>query len=185
MLRWTGSNKRDKDPLRWRWDRGSEHSSQSIRVSPANLPDGANEMDSRESFQILLAEDNEAEASLVREALRRQQIPCELIVKIDGARAIQFRVELDAGLTKRRLDLVLPDFHLPIREGPEVLVRLRSADRFAQTPVILLTSSSRRLDPLARPDERVRYFHKPMSLSGCGNLAPMMNDILLQTEPTQ
>ena len=142
-------------------------------------------MDIPELFYILLAEDNEADASFVREALRIQQIPCELNVIADGARAIDFIEELDAGLTKRRLDLVLLDYHLPIREGTEVLARLRSFDRFAQTPVIVLTGLSRLLDPPATPDDHVRYFNKPMSLSGYANLALMINNILLRTEPTQ
>lgn len=142
-------------------------------------------MDSPELFHILLAEDNEADASFVREALRHQQIPCELKVIADGALAIQFIAELDASLTTRRLDLVLLDYHLPIREGPEVLARLRSAGRFAQTPVIILTGSSRLLGSSATPDEHVRYFQKPMSLSGYTNLALMINEILLRTEPTQ
>ena len=142
-------------------------------------------MNSPEVFQILLVEDDVADALMVREALRLQQIQCELHSLSDGARAIEFIGEVDGGTAERRIDLVLLDFHLPKRNGSQVLERLRSTNRFTRTPVIVLTGGSPLLPARAMPDEHVRYFHKPMDLSGYLKLGLMISEILLHPDATR
>src|SRR5579871_2537243 len=93
-----------------------------------------------EIFEILLVEDNLADITLVREALKQQSIPCNLHVIQDGAKAIAFLKQPDDSQTPR-LDLVLLDMHLPKCDGDEILHALRATVRNARTPVIVMTSS--------------------------------------------
>ncbi|HEY1340441.1 MAG TPA: response regulator [Bryobacteraceae bacterium] len=129
--------------------------------------------------EILLAEDNAADITLVREALREHRLDCALHVMRDGAQAIAFLERLDADPGEPRLDLVLVDMHLPKRDGEDILRRLRSTERYAQTPVIVMTASD-------SPDDRQRaekhaalhYFRKPSSLTEFIELGAIVRSIL-------
>ena len=65
---------------------------------PENIPDVR---------QILLAEDNAADVTLVREALKAHGVPCTLRVVKDGAEAIAYLELLDRDHRKTPLDLLL------------------------------------------------------------------------------
>ncbi len=106
-------------------------------------------------MQILLAEDNDADVYLVREALTACGIPFELSVVDDGAKAIEF-------LASAVPDLLLLDLNLPRRSGLEILDFLRASLRCAAIPVILLTSSDSPQDRARVADlSVVHYFRKP------------------------
>ena len=74
--------------------------------------------------QILLIEDNPADANRVEEALAEAQFTCQLSVVRDGLQAIQFIERLDADLARPRPDMVLLDLNLPKISGEEVLKRV-------------------------------------------------------------
>jgi CheY-like chemotaxis protein len=48
-----------------------------------------------DAFEILLTEDNAADAELVHVALREHRVPCKLHVVRDGAKAIELLDRLD------------------------------------------------------------------------------------------
>ncbi len=81
-----------------------------------------------QKYDILLAEDNPADAVLVREALIKHGINCALRVVRDGAEAIRFMNGLDTGQSGSRLDLLVLDMHLPKHNGEEILKTLRSTE---------------------------------------------------------
>jgi chemotaxis family two-component system response regulator Rcp1 len=115
--------------------------------------------------QILLAEDNPADVFLVREALRRGEIECDLRVIADGEEAISFIDGVDADSKRPGFDLLLLDMHLPRRDGEYILSHLRASERSSRTPVIVMTSSDSPADK--RKVERhapVQFFRKPASL---------------------
>src|SRR5262245_15437082 len=92
-------------------------------------------------FQILVAEDNAADVTLVREALIEHHLDCAMHVVRDGAQVIEFLETLDKKANPQHLDLVLLDMHLPGRDGEDILKTLRATEHFAQTPVIIMTAS--------------------------------------------
>jgi two-component system, chemotaxis family, response regulator Rcp1 len=140
------------------------------------------------NFEIFLAEDNPADVVLVREALREHELDCTLHVTRDGEQAIAFLEGLDKNPQGHRLDLVLLDMHLPKRDGEEILKKLRSTERYAQTPVIIMTASE-------LPDDRENaqkhaarhYFQKPTSLAEFLELGAIARSILTDGKhsPTQ
>ena len=114
--------------------------------------------------QILLVEDNPADAGLVREALEEYSVACELVVITNGERAIEFIKIADKGPAACP-DLVILDLNLPRKAGQEVLACIR-ATRCRQTPVMVLTSSD---SPKDREETArlgaSRYFQKPSHFS--------------------
>jgi CheY-like chemotaxis protein len=129
--------------------------------------------------QILLVEDNAADVALVRDALREHRVPCELHIVKDGAEAIAFLERLDEDRREPRLDLLLLDMYLPKRHGQDILKRLRSTERYAQTPVIVMTASTSAADQEAAERHAARYFfRKPASAAQFLQLGAIVRDVL-------
>jgi CheY-like chemotaxis protein len=135
-------------------------------------------------YQILLAEDSAADVGLVRMALRNLSFDYALHVAEDGAKAIAFIMEIDKNSKSRGLDLLLLDMHLPKRDGEEILRALRSTERCAQTPVVVLTSSDAPRDKeTAQKHAAYDYFKKPSQLSDFLKLGTLVHDILSRCPP--
>jgi two-component system, chemotaxis family, response regulator Rcp1 len=92
-------------------------------------------------MQILLVEDNPADAELVEEAFRDCPFPYRLHFAEDGVVALQFLRRQGRFAAAPRPDMILLDLNLPKKDGREVLQELK-ADPILQTiPVIVLTTS--------------------------------------------
>src|ERR1044071_3075317 len=91
------------------------------------------------AYNILLAEDSAADVGIVRLALRDQDFIHVLHVASDGAEAIAFIERADNDSKAPGPDLLLLDMHLPKFGGEAILERLRSTERYAQIPVIVMT----------------------------------------------
>jgi len=129
--------------------------------------------------QIVIAEDNPADVKLVRMALRDAGLDCSLRVVGDGAQAIALIETLDADSKAAPIDLLLLDMHMPKYDGEDVLKRLRSTERHAQTPVIVMTTSNAPQDhEKALKNAAVYYFMKPSSVKEFLQLGEIILDIL-------
>jgi two-component system, response regulator len=93
---------------------------------------------------ILLIEDNPDDQKLTLRALKKNNIPNEVVVVEDGAQALDYLFGTQ-GLPMRLGDkvpaLVLLDLKLPKVDGLTVLTRLRTERRTRTVPVVVLTSS--------------------------------------------
>ena len=129
-------------------------------------------------LEILVAEDSEGDAELVRQAVKQHHINCSLHVVSDGARAIEFINRIDTDPTARPLDLLLLDLRLPICDGDEVLKRLRSTKHYAHTPVIVMTglSSSAVRERISR-HHAMLFFEKPSTLEEFLQLGSMIRRV--------
>src|SRR5581483_6234407 len=117
------------------------------------------------SYHILLAEDSAADVGIVRLALRDQNLDHVLHVARDGEEAINFIERMDRDRKQPGLDLLLLDMHLPRYSGEQILKRLRSTERCAQTPVIVMSSSIAPEDrDRAQKHAALIYFSKPSRL---------------------
>ena len=142
-------------------------------------------VNSRRPFEILLAEDNAADAELVREALKEYHLNCSLRVISDGAQAIEFIDRMDKDPNAPPLDLLLLDIHLPKCEGGEVLKRLRSTERYSGTPAIIITGlSSRCVQEAAMRDNVIMCFEKPSTLEEFMQLGSIVRQVLERTAQT-
>lgn len=91
--------------------------------------------------QILLVEDNPADARLFREAMRETDIAFQLHVVQNGEAALDFLHQRDRFAGSPRPDLVLLDLNLPGKGGHEVLAEVKTDDRLRKIPVVVLSSS--------------------------------------------
>lgn len=91
---------------------------------------------------VLLVEDNADDEALTLRALRKHNIT-NVVVKRDGAEALDYLLGDDALPA-----VVLLDLKLPKVDGLEVLRRLRADARTRILPVVILTSSKEESDLL-------------------------------------
>ena len=98
---------------------------------------------------ILLVEDNPDDVELLLRALRKNNIANDITITHDGAEALDYLFgtgkysDRDTNETPR---IILLDLKLPKLNGLQVLERIRSDERTALTPVIILTSSKEEQD---------------------------------------
>lgn len=96
---------------------------------------------------ILLVEDNPDDEALTLRALRKNNVPGEIIVVHNGVEALEFFFDTDDDDFKHALPhLVLLDLKLPKIDGLEVLRRIRASERTRLVPVVVLTSSREERD---------------------------------------
>jgi CheY-like chemotaxis protein len=136
-------------------------------------------MAEKQRYQILVAEDNQADVTLVHEALRHHGLDCEINLIGDGARVIDYLRGLDLNSHCVAPDLLLLDMHLPKCDGEDILKALRSTERSAQTPVVVMTSSTAsELEKLAQKHAALHYFRKPSSWGEYMHLGNIVRNIL-------
>lgn len=117
------------------------------------------------STRVLLAEDNPADVLLVRSALQRKNVDCDLHVLCDGAEALDYIAAVEQGSAPLPA-LFLLDLNLPKHTGGEVLARLRQSPACSSVPVVIMTSSSSPRDQeLVTQLGIACYFRKPTDLS--------------------
>jgi CheY-like chemotaxis protein len=117
-----------------------------------------------ERASIFLAEDSPADVYLFREALKAHGVDCDLLVFDDGRAAMSFL--MGAEKAESGPDIFVLDLNLPKIDGRAILKYLRDGSRFAQSPVLVLTSSQ-------NPDDREesvklganRYVQKALSVN--------------------
>jgi CheY-like chemotaxis protein len=96
------------------------------------------------TVDVLLVEDNPADAELVIESLRLDQVDERLQVVRDGAEALDFLFARGAFASRKLVALprlILLDIKLPKVDGFGVLRELRADARTRAVPVVVLTSS--------------------------------------------
>jgi len=96
-------------------------------------------------LQILLVEDNPADAELTLDALREVHLADRVLWVKDGAEALDLLFAPGAA-ESRRLGLVLLDLRLPRVDGLEVLRAVRADEHTRRLPVVVLTSSHEDID---------------------------------------
>lgn len=132
-------------------------------------------------YHILLAEDSAADVGIVRLALRDQNLDHILHVARDGEEAMAFIEKADSDSKAPGLDLLLLDMHLPRYNGEQILQRLRSTERYAQTPVVVMSSSAAPEDQdRAQKHAALLYFRKPSRLEEFIQLGVIVRDILVR-----
>jgi CheY-like chemotaxis protein len=106
-------------------------------------------MRNRSAVDILLVEDNEADAELTLRALRKAHLANSIHIARDGAEAVAYLLPEGEPHRRRANDsprVILLDLNLPKLNGLEVLRRIRNDDRTRLTPVVVLTSSREERD---------------------------------------
>ncbi len=91
--------------------------------------------------QVLLVEDNPADANLVAEALSQSELPNFVVAVSDGEEALAFLHREGKYADRFPPDLILLDLSLPRKDGRAVLAEVKSNPVLRQTPVVVFSSS--------------------------------------------
>jgi CheY-like chemotaxis protein len=98
---------------------------------------------------ILVVEDNEDDAFMMKMACQRSGIPLTLHVVADGDAAVDYLAGAGAYADRAAHplpDLIFLDIKLPKRSGHEVLEWVRAQAAFKTLPVVMLTGSAEAKD---------------------------------------
>lgn len=102
------------------------------------------------AFDILLVEDEPADAHLVRSALKESKVYCNLHHVVDGLDALAFlRFQGDAYANAPRPDMILLDLNMPRMNGREFLGQVKLDESLKAIPVVVLTTSDVERDIVA------------------------------------
>lgn len=113
--------------------------------------------------QILLVEDNPADARLTQEAISETDFQHRIHWVEDGEEAMEFLQNEGEYEDAPRPDLILLDLNLPGMDGREVLAEVKSDDDLGMIPVVVLTTSTAQQDLLYSYGLRANsYVNKPI-----------------------
>ena len=143
-------------------------------------------MSTGKTFEIMLLEDNPADALIVEEALSREGLQFDLQTIDDGEDAMAM---IDSGALSKAgtpFDIFIVDLNLPKVSGREILQRLSQLESCSMIPRMVFSSSD-------SPDDRAEtlalgakyYFRKPFNLDEYMKIGPYIRQVLEhQIEPT-
>jgi len=116
-----------------------------------------------EKLKVLLVEDNPDDVTIVKRAMRKSDLKCDLYVASDGEEALDMLARKDEFEDTPRPDLILLDINLPKINGLEVLAKIKQDDQLKRIPVIVLTISEREEDMARAYDSgAASYMTKPV-----------------------
>ena len=116
-------------------------------------------------MEILLVEDNRADARLAIEALKDGRVKHRLTLVWDGYEAMEFLHQQGPFTQAPHPDLILLDLELPRKDGREVLAEIKADYELKNIPVVILTASEAHEDILRSELLHVEgYMTKPVDL---------------------
>jgi two-component system, response regulator len=139
--------------------------------------------------EILLVEDNEADAELALHALRKSQLANHIHRAKDGKEALDFlfcRGDFSSRTFDDAPQLVLLDLKLPKVDGLQVLQQIKADPHTRAIPVIILTSSKEEHDMVTGYLNGVNsYIQKPVNFADFQNVVRQLGMywLLLNSKP--
>jgi two-component system, chemotaxis family, response regulator Rcp1 len=116
-------------------------------------------------MEILLVEDNLADACSTIVALREGRIPHRLTLVRDGMEAMEFLHQEGIFARAPRPDLILLDLQLPYKDGREVLQEVKADYDLKNIALVVMTASNDEQDRLHSELLHVdSYITKPVDL---------------------
>lgn len=130
------------------------------------------------AVQILMVEDNPADAVITYELLMDAKVPVVITVAKDGRKALDI-------LSKEMVfggplhDLIILDLNMPRINGFEVLREIRSSPALHDLPVVVMTGSSNKEDEIkARNLGATDYKVKPATIGEMDSTIQWLNELL-------
>jgi CheY-like chemotaxis protein len=117
-------------------------------------------------FDILIAEDNEDDILLIREAFEEVNLVNRIAVVRDGEEALAYLRGEEPYPESPFPGMVLLDINMPKKTGLEVLTEIKADPRFRALPVVMLTVSERDEDIIRSFEQGAcSYIRKPVTFT--------------------
>ncbi len=117
-------------------------------------------------FDILIAEDNEDDILLIREAFEEVKMVNQITVVKDGEEALAYLRGEEPYASAPLPGIVLLDINMPKKTGLEVLSEIKADHRFRALPVVMLTVSERDEDIIRSFEQGAcSYIRKPVTFA--------------------
>jgi chemotaxis family two-component system response regulator Rcp1 len=124
-----------------------------------------------EAINILLVEDNPADAYLTKANFESLKIAIELHHVEDGIEAMDYLHQRGSHADAERPDLILLDLNMPRKDGREVLEEIKKDASLCSIPVVVLTSSQAEVDIVKSYKLQANaYVTKPVGLEAFGEI---------------
>ena len=123
---------------------------------------------------ILYADDDPDDIELIKEAFAFMAGTVELITCSNGAETIDYLITLSHH--EPSPCLIILDINMPILGGKETLSRLRSINRFVETPVVLFSTSSQTHDKEFARQHNAGFITKPLDIREMAKIADSFID---------
>jgi CheY-like chemotaxis protein len=119
---------------------------------------------------ILMADDDEDDRLLARDALRAERLANDLRFVVDGEELLDYlqrRGAFAAPGSAPQPDIILLDLNMPRKDGREALIEIKADPRLRRIPVVVLTTSQAEEDIVRSYDLGVSSFiTKPVTFDG-------------------
>ena len=106
------------------------------------------------SLEILVVDDDDADALMISEALEGSEQQTTVNRVADGREALDYLHRSGPYAEALRPDLILLDLNMPRMDGRETLAAIKTDERLKTIPVVILTTSG------AAPDIASSYQHR-------------------------
>ncbi|ABU58735.1 response regulator [Roseiflexus castenholzii] len=130
------------------------------------------------TLRVLLVEDNDDHAELIRRTLNEQQRTPQIVHVSDGESALDYLHRRGAWIDPAqspRPHVILLDLRLPRVDGLDVLMNIKQSADLRRIPVVVLTTSSAERDVTRAYDAHANsYLVKPFGFEDFRNL---MHDV--------
>jgi len=93
-------------------------------------------------IDVLVVEDNPADARLIREAFDCFNEKCDIKLAEDGVEASDYLHKRGKYKNCKTPQLILLDLNLPKKNGRELLIEIKKDDELRLIPIIILTTSN-------------------------------------------
>jgi CheY-like chemotaxis protein len=131
-------------------------------------------------LSLLLVEDNLPDALIIREAIKKEKLPIELQIVVDGERALEILRAAEDDPQAECPQVLLLDLNLPKVDGFEVLRAVRASARFREMPVLVITSSDSPNDKREIARLEANYFRKPVTYQEFTKVGAFLRSFLEQ-----
>jgi CheY-like chemotaxis protein len=127
--------------------------------------------DNGKPITILMADDDEEDRELAREALQNARLANDMRFAVDGQDLLDYlRREgpyADPAVDAPRPGVILLDLNMPKKDGREALAEIKGDDALRRIPVVVLTTSKDEEDVFRTYDLGVNSFiTKPVTFGG-------------------
>jgi len=130
-----------------------------------------------EKIKVLVVEDNPNDVTIIKRAMRKSEVKCELSFARDGEEALNFLYRQGEFEDAPRPDLILLDLRLPKIDGLEVLAKIKDDNRLRRIPMIVLTISTSQEDMVKAYDSgAASYMTKPVDSKDFERLIQTVQD---------